>query len=186
MAKLTIPHVRGREKAIFDKLGITLIESMEPEEFEAMMIDFLSNHNVLHLATCKNNVPRCTPLEYFNVGLDVHVFSEGGGKIVNIKNNPLVSFGISDPFDPLEDFFASTGLQVWGTASIFRKNDAPEKFQELRSHTVYGKHPEKIREQGISGVDSDINFHIITIRPTRMRYFNLRKGSMNITWKRDE
>ena len=122
MAKLTIPHVRGREKAIFDKLGITLIESMKPEEFEAMMIDFLSNHNVLHLATCKNNEPRCTPLEYFNVGLDVHVFSEGGGKIVNIKNNPLVSFGISEPFDPLEDFFASTGLQVWGTASIFRKN----------------------------------------------------------------
>ena len=185
MAKLIIPKVQGREKAIFDRLGITLIEHMEPEEFESMMAEFLGNHNVLHLATCKNNEPRCTPLEYFSVGLDAHVFSEGGGKIVNIKNNPLVSFGISDPFDPLDDFFASSGLQVWGTASIFRKNDNPDKFQQLRSHTVYAKHPEKIEAQGIRGIDSDRNFHVITIKPTRMRYFNLRAGSMNITWTRD-
>jgi len=39
-----------------------LVESLTEKEFERAVIDYLNKHNVLHLATCRNNEPRSTPL----------------------------------------------------------------------------------------------------------------------------
>ncbi len=100
MGKVIIPQANERERAAFEKVQITLIESITEEEFHNVIIDFLNRHNVLFLATCKNNEPRCTPLEYFNHGLTVFIFSEGGGKIANLKANPNVAYGIAEPYHP--------------------------------------------------------------------------------------
>ncbi|MBW1856504.1 MAG: pyridoxamine 5'-phosphate oxidase family protein [Deltaproteobacteria bacterium] len=51
----------------------------------------LIHKNALVLATCANNKPRATTLEFFNEGLTVYILGEPGGKIANIKRNPAVS-----------------------------------------------------------------------------------------------
>ena len=50
------------------------------------------------LATCHDNIPRATPVDYFCDGsLAVWVNAEPGGKIANIMRNPKVSLGIYEP-----------------------------------------------------------------------------------------
>lgn len=181
MAKLIIPKSNERERAIFEKHNIRLVESMTPEEFETVAIEFLNTHNVLHLATCKDNIPRSTPLEYFNNGLTVFILSEGGGKIANLKTNSKVSFSISDPYNPVDNFFSASGLQVWGTASTFKRNDRPEKAQEIYRHY---RHASELKKQGLDTTAGSFNFNIISIIPDKITYLNLLKGFRNVTWNR--
>lgn len=184
MARLVIPHCNSREKEIFEKNNIRLIEEMEAAEFEEIIARFLLTHNVLHLATCKEDMPRCTPLEYWSRGLDVFVVSEGGGKIPNLKANPNVCYAISEPFFPQEDFFGCVGLQVWGISSLFKRNDDPKRFEEIFQHSHYFKNPEGMRSQGIDLANTPINFNVISIQPTKLRYLNLREGFRNVMWKK--
>ena len=135
MTKIMVPRANEQEKAAFEKFKIKLIDSIDEKDFEEVIIEYLNQHNVLHLATCKDNEPRSTPLEYFNNDLTVYIFSEGGGKFANLKVNPRVSYSISDPYEPAEDFFGASGLQVWGTASTFKKNDNLKKYEEINKHS---------------------------------------------------
>ena len=100
MARLLIPRANERQRTLFKRFNITLISSMREQELEAAVIEFLNHHNVLHLATGRDNEVRSTPLEYFNKGLTVYISSEGGGKFANLKVNPNVSYSISDPYEP--------------------------------------------------------------------------------------
>jgi general stress protein 26 len=183
MGKVIVPQANQRERAAFESVNIKLIESITEEEFLKVIIDFLNRHNVLFLATCKDNEPRCTPLEYFNHGLTVYVFSEGGGKIANLKANASVAYGIADPYHPDEDFFGASGLQVWGTASVFKKSDDPEKFKEVRT---YARYTEALKKQGMEEAANTVNFNVITIEPAKIRYLNYRSGFRNVIWKKHE
>jgi len=181
MGKVIVPQANQRERAAFEKVNIKLIESIAEEDFLKIIIDFLDQHNVLFLATCKNNEPRCTPLEYFNHGLTVYIFSEGGGKIANLKANPKAAYGIADPYHPDQDFFGATGLQVWGTAAVFKKSDNPEKFNEIRR---YARYMEALKRQGLGEAANTVNFNVITIEPEKIRYLNYRQGFRNVIWKK--
>jgi len=183
MGKLIIPQPNEREKAAFETVNLTMIESISEEDFLREIVLYLDDHNVLHLATCRDNEPRCTPLEYFNNGLTVYIFSEGGGKIANLKANPRVSYGIADPYDPARDFFGSSGLQVWGTASVFKKNDDPDRFNRIRS---YARTTQALQDQGLDEAAGSYNFNVIAIEPVKIRRLCYRKGLRNIIWKRDE
>ena len=108
MGSLIIPKPNAREREAFSRAGVELFEDMTEEAFLQMAINYLNSHNVLHLSTCKNNEPRCTPVEYFNNGLTVHMFCEGGGKIANMKANNKVAYSIADPYDPARDFFGAS------------------------------------------------------------------------------
>lgn len=182
MAKIIVPGSNEREKAVFAKLNIKLIESISEKEFEDEIIAYLNQHNVLHLATSKNDDPRSTPLEYFNNGLTVYIFSEGGGKFANLKANPKVCFSISDPYEPVEDFFGAVGLQVWGNASVFKKNDDRARFEQIYK---YSRNAEALKKHGLDQMAAEFNFNVITIEPFRIRYLNMRKGFRNIGWERD-
>ncbi len=184
MTRLIIPKSNPFEKEAFQKANIKIIERLEVEEYEKEVRAFLSERNMLHLATCKNNEPRSTPLEYFNHGLNVHIFSEGGGKVVNMKTNSKVSYSISDPYHPSVDYFAITGLQVWGTASIFRKDNDLDKFNSILEHSHYMTIGDDLKRQNVNPLVA--NFHVITIEPYRIRYLNLKKGFKNITWKKED
>ncbi len=182
MGKVIIPQANERERAAFEKVQITLIESITEEEFHNVIIDFLNRHNVLFLATCKNNEPRCTPLEYFNHGLTVFIFSEGGGKIANLKANPNVAYGIAEPYHPDQDFFGAVGLQVWGIATVFKKSDNPERFNDIRR---YARYTEALKRQGLEEAANVVNFNVITIEPKKIRYLNYRNGFRNVIWKKE-
>ena len=183
MAKLTIPRSNEQEKAVFAKLNITLREEITEIEFAAVICDYLKKHNVLHLATCRDNQPRSTPLEYFNHGLTVYILSEGGGKFANLKVNQKVSYSICDPYDPFADYLGATGLQVWGAASTFKKNDDLPRFQAIYQ---YSRNAEALKKHGLEQMASMVNFNIITIEPKKIRYLNLRQGFRNVTWTREE
>ncbi|MBM4309970.1 MAG: hypothetical protein FJ119_03345 [Deltaproteobacteria bacterium] len=180
MGKVIVPRPNEKELAAFALAGLTMKASMTEDEFIAMAVAYLNSHNVLHLATCKHNEPRCTPLEYFNNGLIVHVFSEGGGKIANLKENELVSYSIADPYDPATDFFGASGMQVWGRATFFKKNTDLERFKQIRQYSRYMK---QLEEQGLGDAAASYNFNVITIEPCKIRRLCYRQGMRNVIWK---
>ena len=182
MTKVIVPHANKREKVLFDKLKIQLIDSISEKEVEKVIAEYLNQHNVLHLATGRDNELRSTPLEYFNNGLTVYIFSEGGGKFANLKVNPKVSYSISDPYEPAEDFFGASGLQAWGIAHTFKKNEDIKKYEEIHQ---YSRNQDALKNQGLEQLASNINFNVITIEPLKFRYLNLRKGFRNVTWDRE-
>ncbi len=146
MPKLIIPSANAQEKIIFTAFGIRLIEALSAEEFEKIAAVYISSHNVLNLATCRDNKPRCTTLEYFNSGLTVYILSEGGSKILNILKNPRVSYTINDPYEPAKDYLSASGLQVWGTAAVFKKHDDPAHAQEIMS---FFRNKQAVADQGL-------------------------------------
>jgi len=181
MGKIIVPGSNEQEKAAFQKFNITLIDAISEKEFEAVVVEYLDTHNVLHLATCRDDRPRCTVLEYFNKGLTVYIMSEGGGKFANLKANPNVSFTVSDPYEPAHDFWGFTGLQVWGSASSFKKNDDPDRFAEIKK---YSRNAEAMKRQGMDQMFTAVNFNVITIEPAKIRYLNLKQGFRNVSWDR--
>jgi len=183
MAKIIVPHANEREKEMFKKLNITLIDSITEQELEKVLIDYLKRHNVLHLATCRDNEPRSTPLEYFNNGLTVYISSEGGGKFANLKANSKVCYSICDPYEPAEDFFGASGLQGWGIASTFKKNDDLKRYEVIHQ---YSRNRDVLKKYGLEEVASRINFNVITIELIKIRYLDLRKGFRNVMWEREE
>lgn len=183
MGTVIVPKPNAKERAAFEKAGLTMLESMTEEEFLKMATEYLNSHNVLHLATCKDNEPRCTPLEYFNNGLTVYVFSEGGGKIANIKENQNVSYSIADPYNPGADFFGASGMQVWGMATVFKKNEDVARFMEIRRYSRYLK---QLDEQGLGEVADSYNFNVISIEPYKIRRLCYRKGLRNVIWKKHD
>ena len=181
MPKLIIPHANRQEQAVFEKFGIHLIEAMSADAFEKVTAAYISSHNVLNLATCRDNQPRCTTLEYFNNGLTVYSMSEGGSKIVSMQKNPAVSFTINDPYYPEKDYLSASGLQVWGSATLFKKHDDPVRAQEVMK---YFRNREAVSAQGLEPMVDAVNFNIITIVPHKIRYLDLRKGFRNVVWER--
>ena len=183
MPKLIIPHANNQEKIIFKKFNIHLIESLSAEEFEKVAVAYISAHNLLNLATCRDNEPRCTTLEYFNNGMTAYVFSEGGSKILNIKSNPRVSYTINDLYDPAKDYLSASGLQVWAIASVFKKHDNPAQAVEVQK---YFRNSNAVADQGLEQAVSSVNFNIITIEPYKIRYLDLRRGFRNVIWEKEQ
>ncbi len=183
MPTVSLPKIGDQKKASFEKFGLKVIEEISVDTFEKVVTGYLNRHNVLHLATCLNNEPRSTTVEYFNKGLTVYVLSEGGGKVANINKNPQISYTIADPYDSAEDYFGASGLQVWGTASIFRKDEDPEKFAAIYACTRTGS---ALEEQGLAQQAAKANLAVITIEPYRIRYLNYREGFRRAVWEKQE
>lgn len=181
MPTVILPKLSDRKKAVFAEQGLKIIEEISVSAFEKVVTDYLDGHNVLHLSTCRNNEPRSTAVEYFNQGLTVYVLSEGGGKVANIKENPKVSYTIADPYHPGEDFFGASGLQVWGTAACFRKEENPKKFLSIYALSAAGKN---LDGQGLAEKAQQVNFAVITIVPERIRYLNYRAGFRRAVWEK--
>ena len=75
MAKLTQPPVPKPFIEIFEKAGIKVRHYSSAEAFESDLMDFLRGNRVLHLSTCRDNVPRVTPLDYRLVGFSFCILS---------------------------------------------------------------------------------------------------------------
>ncbi|MFC1591076.1 pyridoxamine 5'-phosphate oxidase family protein [Thermodesulfobacteriota bacterium] len=182
MPTVSLPKISSAKKASLEKHGLEIIESISVAAFEKAVINYLSRHNVLHLATCRDNIPRSTTVEYFNAGLTVHLLSEGGLKLVNMQANPQVSYTVAGPYDSTKDYFGAAGLQVWGTASLFRKNDDPERFAAVCAHAQLD---DGLEEQGLAQQAALVNFTVTTIAPLRIHYLNYREGFRRAVWEKN-
>lgn len=181
MPRILLPSLSQKRKDSFAARGLHFIESLTVPEFEKVISDYLASHNVLHLATCMNNEVRSTTLEYFNNKLTVHILSEGGGKLANLKANANVSYTIADPYSPEIDFFGASGLQVWGRGTVFKKNDAPEKFASINR---YARTADSLEQQDLQAKAEAVNFYVITIEPDKIIYLNYRQGFRKAAWER--
>jgi hypothetical protein len=166
---------------ILKKDGVKLKYFPSAASFEKVLMKFLKRNNVLHLSTCKNRMPRATPLEYRLVGFTFYILSEGGEKFNNLKVNKNVSFSIAEPYHPKEDFWGAKGLQAWGKAKVYSRKTDPRRFENaLKKMKVY----QSLQKMGVNDLPPQLNFRIIEITPDRMRYGSLREGVFKVTWHR--
>ncbi len=96
----------------------------------------LVHKNSLVLATCANNKPRATTLEFFNEGLTIYILGEPGGKIANIKRNPSVSAVVYE--QPLDHSKFQKHLQLFGNAELISMRNNPRLFRsKVRKWNFY-------------------------------------------------
>ena len=80
------------------------------------------------LGTCKNNMPRVTPIDFYNDGLTLWMIGDPGGKLGNIRSNPNVAVGI---YTRLDHSVENRSIQLWGKASLLTKRQHKELFMEI-------------------------------------------------------
>jgi nitroimidazol reductase NimA-like FMN-containing flavoprotein (pyridoxamine 5'-phosphate oxidase superfamily) len=84
--------------------------------------------NALVLATCKDNIPRATPLDFYNEGLTLYIFAEPGGKTGNIRSNAHVSAAIYQ--QPMDHSLEQKSLQIWGKATLITRKSNEQEFMD--------------------------------------------------------
>ena len=101
------------------------------EEIRKEIEEFLKFHSENYftcaIATCNDNIPRNTPVDYRPDGLSIWFVCDSGGKIKNIESNPKVCVAIFVPLGKgrMKD---ARGLQMWGTARIIKRAENEEDF----------------------------------------------------------
>jgi uncharacterized pyridoxamine 5'-phosphate oxidase family protein len=95
------------------------------------IIEFLRQQNMCVLATCSDEVPRATPIEYRSKATTIYFVGEPGIKLKNIKNNPNVSIGI---FYPYIGWDSAKGAQITGKAKIISRENLTEFKEGLEAY----------------------------------------------------
>ena len=107
--------------------GIT--RQLPREEMERRIASFLKSCNVCVLATCLNDIPRATPIEYYADGLTLYVAASAQTKITNLEGNPRISVGIyNTPDTDWTDWYYVKGIQITSKAELIRNEDQPEAY----------------------------------------------------------
>ncbi|MCF8382326.1 MAG: pyridoxamine 5'-phosphate oxidase family protein [Chlorobium sp.] len=97
---------------------------LSQEDLEMRILAFLASRRLCVLSTCRNNIPRSTPILFRSKGLTLFMAGEPGQKLGNIKQNPNVSVGVFDPKSEFsDDIHDITGLQIRGHGRLLRKED---------------------------------------------------------------
>jgi len=100
---------------------------MPKKELEKHIAAFLRTQNTCVLATCKDNIPRATPMEYYSKGVTLYMMPEDGQKMENIRENPYISIGV---FAPYTGWLSVKGVQITGEATLITKEDDPKEFDK--------------------------------------------------------
>ncbi|ACD90200.1 pyridoxamine 5'-phosphate oxidase-related FMN-binding [Chlorobium limicola DSM 245] len=102
-----------------------VVRQLPPEELETRILSFLSSRRLCVLSTCRENVPRSTPILFRTKGFSLYMAGEPGQKLGNIKLNPRVSVAVFDPKSEFsEDILDITGLQITGQARLIGKDES--------------------------------------------------------------
>ncbi len=181
MARLQIPKTAPITDEICKKAGIKLKNFKKPEEFEKEVVKFLKKNDIVHLATSKGDIPRCTALGYKNIGTILYILSEGGGKFPNLKANAKVCYSIACRVRGARNLQSVQGLQCWGKARVISMKQNAEEFKELI--LLWGKIGREFNKKGPKALPP-YHFRIIEIVPHRLRMLNLHDGINNVTWSR--
>ena len=181
MSRIKIQPVPKMLEPILKQAGIRLKRYASAATFERGLKKFLKRNTLLHLATSRNDVPRCTPLEYRLHGTTLYILSEGGGKFSNLRVNKKISFGVAEPYDSEKEFFSAKGLQGWGTARVYSMKEHPRQFKSAlqKMHIM-----QALKRAGQTKLPPGFNYRVIEITPHKMKYGNLCEGVYHIVWYR--
>lgn len=87
---------------------------MSPDELRRHIREFLIEHKCAVIATSKNNLPRCSPVQYFlGEDLDIYILSAGGEKFGCIQDNPNVCMLVNTEYI---NYRQIKGVQIFGNA----------------------------------------------------------------------
>ena len=119
------------------------INKLNYEELEHYIKEFLKEHKSASLATCLNNIPRSSPVQYYmGKDLDIYILSAGGQKFKAIDENPTVCLLVNTEYI---DHRKIKGVQVFGKATTSLKNE--ELIKETLS---YIPHPHLLEEDKLN------------------------------------
>jgi len=161
-----------------------LKEQLPRPEMERHIAAFLRQGNVCVLATCLNDVPRATPIEYYSDGLTLYVAASRATKVPNIEGNPYVSVAIySRPYTDWTDWYDVTGVQMTAEPELLRYDERPDEY--VAALQVYDWR--KYRRALGKADEEPRKTTIIRINPRKIEFRDLalmRKGySVLQTWQ---
>lgn len=159
------------EKNFVQKLKIDK-KRLSDEELRKTIVSFLGENCICTLATCSNNVPRSTPVRYRSKDLTIYILAEGGMKIKNMKENPVVSVSI---YGNYSGFQSVKGLQMWGKAEIINPEDGESYLEANRIVNLEGR--TDLKDLGIEKIKHNMKAIKITIE--RARYLSISDGIFN-------
>ncbi|AKL97094.1 hypothetical protein CACET_c36630 [Clostridium aceticum] len=91
-------------------------KKMAPLELRQHIVEFLREHKSASLATCKDGIARCSPVQYFlGKETDIYILSAGGEKFKAIQQNPNVCLLVNTEYI---NHRRIKGVQVFGEARI--------------------------------------------------------------------
>ncbi|MBN2108277.1 MAG: pyridoxamine 5'-phosphate oxidase family protein [Deltaproteobacteria bacterium] len=147
------------------------------------------------LATCHDNVPRATPVDFFCDGsLAIWISAEPGGKIANIMRNPQAAAGI---YDPVDHSIEQKSLQLWGTAELINLKNNPGlfmgKLRQFGLDEAMAGIIDELAERGIvpSGALAETTekikkmINLVKITPTKVSLLHMKPDGLPIKkiWK---
>ncbi len=147
------------------------------------------------LATCHDNEPRATPVDFFcDSTLALWINAEPGGKIANIMRNPLVAAGI---YDPVDHSIEQKSMQLWGKAELINLKNNPDVFMAkmhefgldeamagiIEEMAQKGSVPAGAMNETIEKIQKMIN--LIKITPVKITLLHMKPGGLPIkkTWE---
>ena len=145
---------------------------LSDDQLRKTIISFLAENCICTLATCSNNVPRSTPVRYRSQDLTIYILAEGGMKIKNMRENPLVSVSI---YGNYSGFQSVKGLQMWGEAEIINPEDGDSYLEANRIINLEGR--KDLKNLGIEKIKHNMKAIKITIE--RARYISIPDGIFN-------
>jgi len=105
-------------------------KQLSPNELKQKIIGFLREHKEGSLATCMNNIPRSSPVQYFlGDDLNIYIQSAGGEKFNAIRQNPNVCLLVNTEYI---NYRKIKGVQIFGTATT--SLDDERLFAEALRH----------------------------------------------------
>jgi nitroimidazol reductase NimA-like FMN-containing flavoprotein (pyridoxamine 5'-phosphate oxidase superfamily) len=162
---------------LFKKLSIQR-KHPSKEELEKEIIDYLSKKHPCCLATCgKDGVPRTSVVDYINDGLIIYIFSEGGKKFKNIKDNPKVSIGIGTSTQTIKSV---RGVNIEGIAEVFTEDIEAFAYAMKLFRTLF--------EDFETQIGGPVKFppgmmRVIRVTPYKMVYYHYNQGIANASWE---
>jgi len=146
-------------------------------DLEKEIVDYLSKKQPCSLATCgKDSVPRISVVDYINEGLTIYIFSEGGDKFKNLKENNKVAIGIGTGSRAI----MTRGVNMWGIADVFT-DDTPEFAHGMKLFSPILKDMEKAIGTPIEIPKGMLR--MIRVTPTKIVYHHTSKGIKHAHWE---
>ena len=170
-----------RDQMCDEWLRMVNIERRHPsrEELEKEIIDYLAKNHPCCLATCgKSGIPRISVVDYINEGLLIYIFSEGGDKFKNIRENNKVAVGIGTS---ARNALSVRGVNIWGIADVFTEENE-EFVHGVKLFSRFFNNLEKESGQPIQFPKGLMR--MIRVTPTKMVYHHNRKGIKNAHWEK--
>lgn len=114
------------------------------EEVEKEILEFLNEHSSKKrdlskpaganygipcaLGTCRDNIPRVTLIDFYNVGLTLWMVGDPGEKLAEMRANPIVSIAIYGGMDRTK---GHKSLRLLGKASLVTYAEQEQLYMEM-------------------------------------------------------